>query len=91
MSVSGKSIRFSIYSLLLTAAVLVGCVFLFKVHFLMVLIGIICLIFPAKLQRKALDEASGTVDKIIAKYVVPALAAVIMLAVILSLALWIKL
>ena len=90
MSISGKSIRFSIYSVLLTIAVLIGCVFLFKVHFLMVLIGVVCLLFPAKLQRIALDEASGTIDKVIAKYIVPALAVVAMLAVVFSLAFWIK-
>ncbi len=90
MSVSGKSIRFSLYSVLLTIAILIGCVFLFKAHFLLVLIGVVLLIFPAKLQRIALDEANGTIDKIIAKYVVPILAAAALLAVIFSLALWIK-
>ena len=90
MSVSGKSIRFSLYSVLLTIAILVSCIFLFKVHFLLVLPGFVLLIFPAKLQRIALDEASGAIDKIIAKFVVPILAAAALLAVIFSVAFWIK-
>ena len=55
----------------------------------MVLIGVVALILPAMLQRKALDEASGTFDKILAKYIVPALAIIATLFVILALALWI--
>ena len=84
-----KSVRFSIYSIILFIAVLGGIIFLFKTHFLMVLIGVVALILPAMLQRKALDEASGTFDKILAKYIVPALAIIATLFVILALALWI--
>ena len=90
MSVSGKSIRFSIYSMLLTVAILVGLVFLFRVNFLLVIPGFVCLIFPAMLQRKALSESSGTIDKVLAKYIVPAFAGAALIALILSLALWIK-
>ena len=85
-----KSLRFSLYAVLLFAAIMVGIVFLFKTHFLMVLIGVVVLIFPAKLQRVALDEASGTIDKVIAKYVVPALAILLTFFTIMSLAVWIK-
>ena len=85
-----KSLRFSLYAVLLFAAIMVGIVFLFKTHFLMVLIGVVALIFPAKLQRVALDEASGTIDKVIAKYVVPALAILLTFFTIMSLAVWIK-
>ena len=87
---SWKSLRFSLYAVVLFAAVMVGIVFLFKTHFLMVLIGVVALIFPAKLQRVALDEASGTIDKVIAKYVVPALAILLTFFTIMSLAVWIK-
>lgn len=87
---SWKSLRFSLYAVLLFAAIMVGIVFLFKTHFLMVLIGVVVLIFPAKLQRIAVDEASGTIDKVIAKYVVPALAILITFFTIMSLAVWIK-
>lgn len=87
---SWKSVRFSFYSLILFIGVLVGIIFLFKTHFLMVLIGVVALIFPAMLQRKALHEASGTFDTILAKYVVPILAVVATLFVILALAVWIK-
>ncbi|MBR4745285.1 MAG: hypothetical protein IK070_01065 [Clostridia bacterium] len=85
-----KSLRFSLYAVLLFAAIMVGIVFLFKTHFLMVLIGVVALIFPAKLQRVALDEASGTIDKVIAKYIVPALAILLTFFTIMSLAVWIK-
>ena len=85
-----KSLRFSLYAVLLFAAIMVGIVFLFKTHFLMVLIGVVVLIFPAKLQRVALDEASGTIDKVIAKYIVPALAILLTFFTIMSLAVWIK-
>ena len=88
MSVSGKSIRFSIYAMILTVVVLVACIFLLKWHFLMVLPGVVLLIFPAMLQRKALTEASGTFDKIFAKFVVPIFAAAALLAVIFSVAFW---
>ena len=88
---SGKSIRFSIYSIILFAAILVGIIFLFKFHFLVGIAGVVLLIFPVKLQRIALDESSGTLDKIIAKYVVPILAVVITFFAIMSIALWIKL
>lgn len=87
---SWKSLRFSLYAVLLFAAIMVGIVFLFKTHFLMVLIGVVVLIFPAKLQRIAVDEASGTIDKVIAKYVVPALAILLTFFTIMSLAVWIK-
>ena len=53
-------------------------------------IGILLLLIPARVQRAALDEAGGTFDKILAKYIVPALAIVITLLTIMSLALWIK-
>ena len=87
---SGKSIRFSIYAILLFVAVVFGIIFLFKFNFLMGIVGIVLLIFPAKLQRIALDESSGTMDKVIAKFVVPTLAVVVTLFAIMSLVLWIK-
>ena len=87
---SWKSLRFSLYSVLSMAGVMLGLIFLAKVNFLFLLLGIVLLFIPAKLQRIALDEASGTVDKLIAKFVVPALAILIVFLTIMSLAVWIK-
>ena len=87
---SWKSIRFSIYAVILFAGLLVGIVFLFKFHILLGIAGVVLLLIPAKLQRVAVGEASGRVDKIIAKFVVPGLAVLITLFAILSIALWIK-
>ena len=87
---SWKSIRFSIYSIVLFAGVVLGIIFLFKFHFLMGIAGVVLLLIPAKLQRIALDESSGKIDKILAKYVVPAIAVVLTILAIMSIALWIK-
>ena len=87
---SWKSLRFSLYSVLSMAGVMLGLIFLAKVNFLFLLLGIVLLFIPAKLQRIALDEASGAVDKLIAKFVVPALAILIVFLTIMSLAVWIK-
>ena len=88
---SGKSIRFSIYSIVLFVAVIFGIVFLFKFNILAGIAGIFLLFIPAKLQRIALEEASGTFDKILAKYIMPVLAVAITIVAIMSIALWIKL
>lgn len=85
-----KSLLLSLLSTVLFCGILVGIVFLFKTHFLMVLIGVVAFILPVFVQKKAIDCASGRVDKIIAKFIVPALAIVATLFTILSLALWIK-
>lgn len=87
---SWKSIRFSIYSLVLFAVVLFGIVNIFKFNILFGFLGILLLMLPAGLQRKAVDEASGTFDKIFAKFIVPALAVAIGLFFIMAIALWIN-
>lgn len=87
---SKKSILLSILSLLLFAAVLVGIIFLFKTHFMFVIIGVLLFFFPVMMQKKAIDAASGTIDKIIAKYIVPILAVVLAFFAIMSMAFWIK-
>jgi len=86
---SGKSIRFSIYSIVLFALAVLGIIYIFKFNILMGIAGVVLLVFPVMIQRKALDEASGNFDKILAKYIVPVLAIVITLLAIMSLALWI--
>lgn len=87
---SKKSILLSILSLLLFAAVLVGIIFLFKTHFMFVIIGILLFFFPVMMQKKAIDAANGRIDAIIAKFVVPALAVAMTFFAIMSVAFWIK-
>ena len=87
---SGKSIFLSILSTILFAGVLVGIVFLFKTNALMVLIGIVAFAIPVVVQKKAIDAASGRLDGIIAKFVVPALAILMTFFMIMSIAFWIK-
>ena len=73
---SGKSIRFSIYSILLSVGLLLATVFLWGIHFIL---GIICIvlwiIFPNKCRSTAMDEAKGTFDHVLAKYVCPVIVA----------------
>ena len=88
---SKKSLFLSFLAIILFCGVLVGIVFLFKTNVLMVLIGVVAFILPVYIQKKAIDSASGKVDGIIAKFVVPALAVLATLFTVLSIALWIKL
>lgn len=85
---SWKSIALSILSLILFAAVMFGIVNIFKYNILFGFLGILLLMIPAGLQRKALDEASGTFDRVFAKFIVPALAVAIGLFFIMAIALW---
>ncbi len=85
-----KSIRFSIYSLVLFVGLIFGIVFLFKFNILIGFAGIVLLLIPAKLQRIAIDEANGKVDKFIAKYLVLILAVAISFLAIMSVAFWMK-
>lgn len=86
---SWKSVRLSIYSLLLFIGAVLGIIFLFKFNILLGFAGIVLLIIPAILQRKALDAADGIVDKVIAKFIVPTLFLIITFLAIMSIALWI--
>ena len=87
---SWKSIFLSILSTVLFAGILVGIIYLFKVHFLMVLIGVVAFAIPVMVQKKAIDEASGRIDGVIAKFVVPALAVILTFLAIMSMAVWMK-
>ena len=87
---NGKSIFYSILSLVLLVAVIFADVFLFKVNIAFGFLGILLLLIPAACQRKALAEADGGFDKIFAKYILPILATALVLAAILALAFWIK-
>ena len=87
---SGKSIFLSILSIILFAGVIVGLIMIFKANPLLTLVGLLLFFFPVMSRQKALDAADGTVDKIIAKWVVPVLAVILTLFAILSVAFWIK-
>lgn len=71
---SGKSLLFSILSVLLFWGLLAVTVFLFSIYWILGILGIVMvLVIPAILVRKAIISANGILDKLIAKYVVPAL------------------
>ncbi len=87
---SWKSIFLSILSITLFVGILIGTIFLFKTHFLMVLLGVVALALPVFVQKKAIDEASGRIDGFIAKWLVPILAVLATFFAIMSLAVWMK-
>lgn len=71
---SGKSLLLSILSVLLFWGLLAVTVFLFSIYWILGILGIVMvLVIPAILVRKAIISANGILDKLIAKYVVPAL------------------
>ena len=86
---NGKSILMSIFSVLLFVGVVLATVFLAKTNILLLIIGIVLLIIPEVMRRKALDQASGIIDNIVAKYIVPVLFVVLGFLAIMSIALWI--
>ena len=72
---SWKSIRFSIYAIVLMSALLFGIVFLFGFNAVLGIIGIVIwIVVPGVMRRKALNEASGVVDRVLAKYITPVVA-----------------
>lgn len=87
---SGKSILLSIFSVLLFGAMIFVIVFAFSTNILIGFASIVLLIFPAILQRKALKNAFGILDRLIAKFVVPALCVIMAFGAIMALAFWIK-
>lgn len=85
---SKKSILLSVLALILSIGVIIGMVFLFKVHFMLGIAGILLLFIPFKIQRKAIDEASGKFDEIFAKYIVPAILLIAIVFIVLLFTLW---
>ena len=83
-----KSILLSIFSVILFLCVIVGFVFLFKTQFILGLLGLLLLAIPIKMNRKAVDEANGTIDKVIAKFLSPVLALIGIVFVVLFFTLW---
>ena len=85
---NGKTFIYSILAAILYIGILVGTVFLFKVHFMLGVVGVILLLIPLKLQRKAIDEANGKLDNIFAKYIVSILVFIALVFVVLYFTMW---
>ena len=69
-----KSIILSVVSVLLFYGFLALILFLFGIHWIVGIIGIVLtLVIPPILMRKAISSANGFVDKLIAKIIVPIL------------------
>lgn len=85
---SKKSIFLSLLALVLYVGFIIGVVFLFKVHFMLGIVGIALMFIPFKIQRKAIDEASGKLDEWFSKYIVPAILLIAILFIVLYFTLW---
>ncbi|MCH5153551.1 MAG: hypothetical protein J1F68_06345 [Clostridiales bacterium] len=84
-----KSILYSVFAVLLAGGLLLLDVFLFGVQTILGIIGIVLiLVVPGAMIRKANSEASGVLDKIIAKFIAPILILVVGFFVILGIFLW---
>lgn len=88
---SGKSILLSILSVLLFVGVVFVIAFAFSFNILIGFASIVLLILPVLLQRKALDKASGIIDKLIAKFIVPVIFVLGALGAIFGIAFWLNL
>lgn len=88
---SGKSILFSVLSVIVFIGVIFAIAFLFNFAIIAGIGGIVLIIIPVMLQRKALDEANGIIDKLIAKIIVPVIFVVLALLAIFGLAFWLNL
>ena len=88
---SWKSVVLSVLSILLFVGVVFTIVFFFKLFWIAGIAGIVLMIFPEILRRKASSEASGVVDKVIAKFVVRVLFVILALLSILAIGFWIRL
>ena len=86
---SKKSILLSILPLILYSGLIIATVFLFKVHFMLGVAGILSLFIPLKIQRKAIDEASAKIDEVFAKYIIPCFLLVAVIFIVLLFTLWI--
>lgn len=87
---SGKSILYSILSILLFVGVVFAIVFLFKFHFLLGIAGFVLLIIPELVRRKAISASYGFFDKLIAKFVVPVLFVAGAFLAIMAIGFWIQ-
>lgn len=91
LRMSGKSILLSILSVLLFIGVVFVIAFAFSFNILIGFASILLTIFPTLLQRKALSTATGILDRIIAKFIVPVLFVLGALGAIFGIAFWLEL
>lgn len=71
---SFKSILCSIFAVLFTCGMLFGTLILFSIYWLLGIVGIAVLVtVPSILIRKAVVSATGIIDKLVAKIIVPIL------------------
>ena len=86
---SWKSFKFSLLAILLTAVLLFGDTFLFRINTVLGIVGIVLLlIVPGVFLRKAVRNASGAIDKLFAKVIAPLLILVVGFFTIMSITIW---
>lgn len=85
---SKKSLILSILSAFLFIGIIVGIVFMFKTQFIIGFISLFAILIPVSLNRKAISEANGKIDELVAKFLVPVIAFVGLIFVVLYFALW---
>lgn len=88
---SGKSIFLSFLSVILFVGAVFAIVFLFKFTIIAGIAGVVLLIIPVAVQRKALSASTGILDRLIAKFLVPALFVAGTFLAIMGIAFWINL
>ena len=86
----GKSILLSALALVLYIGFIVGMVFLFKIHFMLGIAGILLLFVPLKIQQKAAACAENKIEEIFSKYIISALLLIGIVFVVLYFTLWMK-
>ena len=88
---SGKSILYSVLAILSGGGLLFLDVILFGIQTILGIIGVILtLIIPGALLTKAKNEASGVLDRILAKFIAPILIIVVGFFALMSIFFWTK-
>ena len=88
---SEKSILYSVLAILSGGGLLFLDVILFGIQTILGIIGIILtLIIPGALLTKAKNEASGVLDRILAKFIAPILIIVVGFFALMSIFFWTK-
>lgn len=85
---SFKSILLSVLSALLFLGVVVGEIFLFQSQFILGFVGLLLFIIPIKINRKAVEESNGLLDKLIACFAVPVAILIGIVFIVLFFTLW---
>ena len=74
---SKKSILYSVFAILSGAGLLLATTFLFAIEWILGVVGIVLvLVVPGVLVRKAIVNANGVFDKLLAKFITPILIVV---------------